>query len=132
MKTLIPLFVIALSTPAAATTEREPRLGDMIRQTLARQGEIVTPADRRTIVAKCGLAEDAAPNNISFQNGALHCPDGRIVRDAETRAMSDRIQSRATAYANAAVNSPEVVAAIDAYADEAALKAIRQLRERKR
>lgn len=132
MKIPFPLLALALAAPSLAAAEPEPRLGDTIRQALARQGEIVTPADRRTIAVKCGLAEDAAPNNISFQNGALHCPDGRIVRDAETRAMSDRIQSRATAYANAAVNSPEVVAVIDAYADEAALKAIRQLRERKR
>lgn len=132
MKVAPALFALILSSSATAADGGDRHLGDTIRRALADQGEIVTLADHRAIAAKCSLPADATPRNVRFTDGGLHCPDGRIVRDAETRAMADRIGARATAVATAAMNKPEVVAAIHAHADAASIAAIERLRRDQR
>lgn len=131
MKFAVMLLLLASSPSALAHERHDARLDATIRRALAEQGEIVTAADRRTVAAKCGLPADRAPTDIVINDGGLRCPDGRVVRDAETRALGDRIGARAGAVADAALRKPEVMAAISAYADEAAVKALKRLRERR-
>lgn len=134
MKPLLPLLAIALAAPAlavaaAADRSAEKRLDTAIGNAMAEQGDIVTLADRRAIAAKCGLSSEAAlPNSINFNGGGLHCPDGRIVKDDETRALSSRISARANAYVAAVMKKAEVSAAIAAVASEETAKALRDLR----
>lgn len=129
---LLALTVVASPSPTPAQ-DAGHRLGATIRRALADRGEIVTAADHRAIAAKCSLPRDAAPSkNVSFTNGALLCPDGRVVRDGETRAMADRIAARAKAKVAAVMKQPQVIAAVEAVADGASLRALRELRQDRR
>jgi hypothetical protein len=126
------LFAVLLVASAAAASA-QPEPGAAIRRAMAAQGPIVSAQDRATIRVKCGLTTDEeAERDINFRDGALSCPDGRVVRDAETAALGERIGARASAHARAALSDPAVVAAIDAYADRKSREAIRRLRESRR
>lgn len=120
------LILVAAILAQAAQPVEEP--GRAVRRAMAGQGPIVRPADRATIRAKCGLAADAdADHDINFTDGGLRCPDGRVVRDAETQAMSARISARARAHVRAAMSSPSVRAAIARYSDAKTREALARL-----
>ncbi|MES2755620.1 MAG: hypothetical protein V4659_13270 [Pseudomonadota bacterium] len=94
---------------------------------------IVTPADQAAINAKCRLpAGTRTPDSVTFSTGGLRCPDGRVVRDAETRALGSRIEARARAHVAAVMARPGVAVAVEATADKASRDAIRKLRARDR
>ena len=122
------LFVVVQTAPANARPEHP---GAAVHRAMARQGPIITPQEHAMMRAKCGLPAGTAPlRNTRLENGALECPNGRTVRDDETVAMSRRIGKRAHAYADAAVNNPDVKRAIALYADEKTREALRRVHRR--
>jgi len=122
------LAMLAISLSAGALPVRDPdSIGAAIAEAGKGANEIVTPADRALMRAKCGETSD---HSINFKNKALVCPDGRRIEDAETRAMSERISARATAYVDRVMNDPKVRRAIDGTAQREAAAALRRAADR--
>lgn len=105
------LILLTLAAPAAAGDTPERRFNRTLHAAMKAEGPIVTDADKARMRAKCGLPADAAFHNVHFEKGGLHCPNGQVVRDDETRAMSDRISKRARRVADAALRRAEVATA---------------------
>ena len=123
-----PLITIAMLAPSAPVIAGDTPLGDTIHRAIRAQGPMITADEYALIRRKCGLPVGSEPvRNLNMTNGALECPDGRSVKDGETVAMSDRIGKRANAYAHAALDRPEVKAAIARYTDEKTQAALRRL-----
>lgn len=118
-----------LTSGSAAHAQDHDRVSRVVHKAMDEGEPIVTPADHAMIRAKCGYtSEEAERDNTNFNNGALTCSNGRVVKDAETEAMSRRIAARAQAKVQAVMSSPEVRAAINGEAAARAREAIRRVR----
>ena len=129
------LIMITLAGAGSAPLSgRDPdRIGAAVSAAM-RDGEpIVTDSDNAMIRAKCGYtAEEARRRNVSFNDGALKCGNGRVVKDAQTEEMSRRISARATAKVKAVMARPDVRAAINGEATARAREAVRRVQVRLR
>lgn len=117
-----------LTSATAAHAQDSDRIGRVIHKAMDEGEPIVTPADHAMIRAKCGYtAEQAERDNTNFNDGALKCSNGRVVKDAETVAMSRRIAARAKAKVDEVMSRPEVRAAISGEAAARANEAVRRV-----
>lgn len=110
-RSITTLSLLLLAVPATAHDPAERKFNHAVHAAIAAEGPIVTAADKTQMRAKCGLPADAELRNTRFEDGGLHCPNGQVVRDADTRAMSDRISKRARRVAHSALQRAEVVTA---------------------
>jgi hypothetical protein len=133
MSLIFALLATAVSLPAHPehVRSREDGPGAAIRRAMAERGPIVTDGDRAAIRAKCGMPADAELKSINFTDGGLRCPDGRMVRDEETTAMGKRIGERARATARAAMDDPQVKAALARHIDAKTHAALARIRARR-
>jgi hypothetical protein len=123
-------ILFALAAPAAAHDTPERKFSQSVRAAMKAEGPIVTDADKRQMRAKCGLPADAEFRNTHFEDGGLHCPNGQVVRDAETRALSQRISDRARHVAHAALQRADVARARAELARAKAAEAVRRVHAR--
>jgi hypothetical protein len=125
------LLTLAATLFAAPATLADPDLNAAIHKAGKKAEPIVTPADRALIEAKCGTgAYDQESTNIN--KGVLICPDGRRIDDAETHAMSKRIEVRAKAYVDSVMNDPAVKRAMDGTIEREVAAALRKVRRQLR
>jgi hypothetical protein len=108
----------------------EDRLNDVINNAIHADGPFFNAQERALVERKCGYAPGSW-NGLSFNmsDGVLHCTNGRRVDDAEVRAMMEVAGPRISARVDAALARPEVAAAIEATAERAAARALREVRE---
>jgi hypothetical protein len=125
------LAVAALGTPGAAAVRDgagDP-LGTIITRAIHDGGPFFTPAEQAVINRKCGYAPGEWDGyDVSIENGVFRCKNGRTVDDAEMRALLDVARPRISARVSAAMDRPEVKAAIREVARESVRKALANLR----
>lgn len=129
------LIMIALAGAGAAPLagQNPDRIGAAVSAAMRDGDPIVTDSDNAMIRAKCGYtADEARQRDVSFNDGALQCSNGRVVKDAQTEEMSRRISARASAKVNAVMARPEVRAAISGEATARAREAVRRVQARLR
>jgi hypothetical protein len=123
------ILIAAVPASAAAASDDPAPLGTVINEAIHRDGPMLTPAEQGVIRAKCGYAPgEWDGSDFSINNGVFLCSNGKKVDDPEMRALLKVVQPRISARVSAAMTSPEVQAAIRATADEAARKALANLR----
>lgn len=129
---LLGLAVAACGSASAGERSSSGSAGDRLGATIERaikgEGPFFTAAERATIEAKCGYAPgswDGYEANVT--NGVFVCRDGRKIDDSEMRALLAVAEPRIEKRVKAAMENPEIKAAIAAVAEEAereALKAV--------
>ncbi len=105
------------------------QLGTVINIAIHEGGPMFTPAEQAVINRKCGYAPgEWDDRNFNINNGVFHCRNGKVVDDAEMRALLEVAQPRISARINAAMARPEVREAIRRTAEEATRRALANLR----
>jgi hypothetical protein len=138
---LVPAAALAAlaSAPAApvaaspAAVQGEKELSALINRHLRSGGSWFTPAERAVIERKCGYAPgewDGFEANLS--RGTFTCANGRVVDDAEVRAVLKAAAPRIEARVEAVMARADVAAAISRVADSAAAAALREIEARRR
>jgi hypothetical protein len=121
----------ATAMAAAPRPEANEQLNRTINRAIHAEGPFFTPAEQAVIRRKCGYAPgewDGSQANMS--NGVFICTNGRRVADAEMRELMDTAGERIGRRVSAAMNGPEVQAAIARVADEATQRAMSRLSKR--
>jgi hypothetical protein len=124
---------LMLSSPAAAAERADARLGRVVRDAIREGGPFFDAGERATIERKCGYAPGSWDGfEATMLDGVLHCTNGRRLDDAETRAIMERARPRIERRVEAVMRRADVDAAIEAVADEAEARALRELEARRR
>jgi hypothetical protein len=124
---------LGLSSPqsaaAAAVEERaDAGLGDLIDRALHEDGPFFEARERAVIERKCGYAPGSWDGfDATISGGVFHCTNGRRLDDAETRAILARAEPRIERRVQAVMRRPEIHAAIERVARQAAAQALREL-----
>lgn len=128
--TMILSIAAIAALPAGANEAADKKLSAAVDRALAAQGPIVTAEDRALIARKCGYsAEEAKGERVHINNDVLICANGkRVAADDETRAMSERISTRANRHAERALKSAEVALATAEVKREATERALKEVR----
>jgi hypothetical protein len=104
------------------------QLDKTIRDAIREEGPFFTPAEQKLIAAKCGYAPgEWDGTSIHITKDELVCKNGKRVSDPEVQAMMEVAGPRIGRRVSAAVNNPEVQAAIDRVAHEATRDALARL-----
>ena len=104
------------------------RVGEAVERAIEAEGPWLTKEEQALIERKCGQAPGSSERHgISLSDGALRCPDGRKVDDAETRALVAVVQPRIERRVKAVMESAAVKQAIALASAEAAVGALRSV-----
>jgi hypothetical protein len=135
MKTLLALLsalgaVMILASPApAAPTSGSEELSTLINRQLRAGGSWFTPAEQAVIVRKCGYAPGEWDGfEVRLTGGKLHCANGRVVEDEETRGLIRSAEPRINARVRQVMARADVRSAISRVAEAAAAEAMEEMR----
>ena len=135
MKTLLaPLSALAAFMAFAAPAPASPGSGSddlsaLINRELRAGGSWFTPAEQAVIVRKCGYQPGEWDGfEIRLTGGKLHCANGRVVEDSETRALIRAAEPRIEARVKRVMARSDVRAAISEVAEAAAAEAMEEMR----
>ena len=128
---LAPVAASSLAAPAAAETDDDHGLGELINARLRAGGPFFTAEERAVIERACGYASGEW-DGLSFNthSGVLHCTNGRRVSDPAVRQVFAAAEPRIERRVSEVMESPEVIAAIDRITDEATASAMAAVRLR--
>jgi hypothetical protein len=119
---------LAGSAALAADTPAERDLDRVIEHAIHDGGPFFTPSERAVIERACGYRPGEWDGfSMNDMDGVMTCTNGRRVDSPEVRAVLRTATPRITARITAAMNRPEVRAAISRVSDEAVAKAMREL-----
>lgn len=129
----LALALAAPSAPAAAWgVEGEEALSALINRELRAGGSWFTPAERRVIEAKCGYRPGEWDGfEARLTNGEFHCTNGKVVGDAEMRALIRAAGPRIDKRVKTVMGRADVRAAISRVAAAAAAEAMREVEARR-
>lgn len=134
MKLLAPLSALAavlvLAAPAPASpSSGTDELSALINRELRAGGSWFTPAEQAVIVRKCGYRPGEWDGfEVRLTDGKLHCVNGRVADDAETRSLIRSAEPRIEARVDQVMARSDVRAAISRVARAAAAEAMREMR----
>lgn len=128
--TTIATIAALAAAPGGPRERAGEKLSAAIHREMAAQGPIVTAEDRALIARKCGQSlDETKDSNIQINDDALHCANGkRVAVDGEIRAMIERISARAERHVEHAMKSAAVARAQADLAQEAAARAMEEVR----
>jgi hypothetical protein len=119
---------LAGSAALAADTPAERDLDAVIEHAIHDGGPFFTPPERAVIERACGYRPGEWDGfSINDTGGVMTCANGRRVDSPEVRAVLRAATPRIAARVTAAMNRPEVRAAISRVSDEAVAEAMREL-----
>ena len=120
--------LVAGSSALAAASPAERNLDTVIEHAIHDGGPFFTPSERAVIERACGYRPGEWDGfSMNDMNGVMTCANGRRVDSPEVRAVLRAAAPRIAARVNAAMNRPEVRAAISRVSDEAVAQAMREL-----
>lgn len=103
---------LLLGAPGAARP-KQGNLGSAVETALEQDGPILTEDERDLVRRKCGYGtRDWDGSRFDAQEGVLICSNGRQVDDPEVRAVMARVGVRVRTRVRAAMERPEVRAAM--------------------
>lgn len=121
-------MLASFSSPGAAADEADDRLGAMISSAIRSGGPFFNAEDRAAIERKCGYAPGSWDGiEMSMTGDIFRCTNGRELDDPEVRAMVDRAAPLIEKRVSAVMARPEIAAAIDKIANDAAREALAAL-----
>jgi hypothetical protein len=119
-------------TGAQADAQAEAGLSALVSGAIREGGSFFTPKERAIIEAKCGYAPGEWDGiESSMIDSAFRCTNGRTVDDPEIRAVMRAAAPRIEARVHNVMNRPDVKAAIERVAAEAAARAMAELAARR-
>jgi hypothetical protein len=125
---LAGLMIFAQPAPAAPGVGSED-LSTLINRELRAGGSWFTPAEQAVIVRKCGYASGEWDGfEVRLTDGKFHCTNGRVVDDAEMRALIRSAEPRIEARVEQVMARSDVRAAISRVARAATAEAMRDMR----
>ena len=129
----ISLFFVATATGTALQAQpgdgARTRMRAAIDHAIHAGGPFLLPAERALVERKCGYpAGSWDGSNFNMNNGVLICSNGRRVDDPEVRSMMENASPRISRRVRAAMDRPEVRAAIAEVSREATEAALARLR----